>query len=717
MNGTEVVPDNGRLIRNLGMGANYLMSHILHFYHLLALDYVDVNGTGLIPKGFLAPNYDNNYYARGIDPVLQTTGLTAPAYSINAQDYSTLPAVTYRDTGGTNTVSPAPGLDWNPNSGAPNAKPPVFGDLTAYFAGQYVRALKFRRMAQQLGALFTGKMPQASSYTPGCVTTKAYDKNIGGDDAAVVQKVHELLYGGPGYAPQSEDGSASSGVLHPLNGLWIKVTNPHPESLLGFIGKPSNFWTWAATAGPNFAGYDPHHLPIWAKHGVPLATGAGWREFTGTYLFDAVAAAHVFPEYFWLGSGYGRFLAWGVFEGEDIMGFGDNRLITRGRTHIARNPNPFTPGGPSTPYTFNSYGADHLDVKEFTKHSLYNDVSLTKGRHPWQGKTSANENKGGAYTFAKAPRYKIAVSEGGDGDHYPYEVGPLARMLSNASLIGGGPATATQVSDVDAGTIGLYYPGILRDVDVVLGGVLGMTGGSIGVMPGYAGNPSASDSPGLRDGTNLTDHLVWAQTAISGSPVLYLPPNAVHIGAVTNAFGDNYFGDGVLDRVAARAMETYFVGMQMLDWFSQLDKNEPSNKELTFNWSNNPLKPKLKPQPKKAKGAGLTEAPRGALGHWIRIGKGNKLKKTNLKKWKKFRGMTANYQIITPTAWNISPKDHNDTPGPAEFAMIGTPVANDAEPIEVLRVIHSFDFCCACTVHVLNAKKEKVFEATIDPTF
>ena len=52
----EDVPANGVLLRNLAMASNYLMSHILHFYHLVALDYVDVNGTGLIPKGFLCPN-------------------------------------------------------------------------------------------------------------------------------------------------------------------------------------------------------------------------------------------------------------------------------------------------------------------------------------------------------------------------------------------------------------------------------------------------------------------------------------------------------------------------------------------------------------------------------------------------------------------------------------------------------------------------------------
>ena len=79
----DKIPDNGRIIRNLIQGAHVAQDHILHFYHLVALDYVNVNSTGLIPKGFLCPNYDSNYYARGIDPVLQTGGLGAPAYTVN----------------------------------------------------------------------------------------------------------------------------------------------------------------------------------------------------------------------------------------------------------------------------------------------------------------------------------------------------------------------------------------------------------------------------------------------------------------------------------------------------------------------------------------------------------------------------------------------------------------------------------------------------------
>jgi Ni,Fe-hydrogenase I large subunit len=155
-----------------------------------------------------------------------------------------------------------------------------------------------------------------------------------------------------------------------------------------------------------------------------------------------------------------------------------------------------------------------------------------------------------------------------------------------------------------------------------------------------------------------------------------------------------------------RALETYYVGMQMMGWFSNINPANPSNKELSFAWGT----ARTRKIPKnRAKGAGLTEAPRGALGHWIKIGKPNKSKA-----FKKFRGKVSGYQIITPTTWNINPKDHNDVPGPAEQAILGTPVVADAEPIEVLRVVHSFDFCCACTVHVFNAKKEKKFKGTLE---
>jgi hypothetical protein len=312
-------------------------------------------------------------------------------------------------------------------------------------------------------------------------------------------------------------------------------------------------------------------------------------------------------------------------------------------------------------------------------------------------KSGGSLSKPNAYTYAKAPRYDT-VGNGNPADFLPHEVGPYARLMSNAAYLTnpGGPAIAAEVLAVDAGAAGAYYPGMLNDVDKTLEGVLSISsilpGNGIGVLPGW--------------GTNLTGHLTFLQTAVPGSPVFYLPPSAVSPLAFSDGFGNDYYGDATLDRIACRALETYFVGAQMLDWFNQIDPSEPSNRTLKFDWGT----AVLHDQPKnKSKGAGLTEAPRGALGHWIKIGKPK-----SSAKYTAFKGKVSNYQIITPTTWNINPKDHLGNHGPAEFCMLGTPVVSDGEPIEVLRVVHSFDFCCACTVHVFNAKKEKKFEAMLE---
>jgi hydrogenase large subunit len=81
----------------------------------------------------------------------------------------------------------------------------------------------------------------------------------------------------------------------------------------------------------------------------------------------------------------------------------------------------------------------------------------------------------------------------------------------------------------------------------------------------------------------------------------------------------------------------------------------------------------------------MTEAARGALGHWITIDDKKKI---------------ARYQIVTPTAWNASPTDDLGQKGPMEAALVGTPVGDVANPVEILRVVHSLDPCLACAVHV-----------------
>ena len=90
--------------------------------------------------------------------------------------------------------------------------------------------------------------------------------------------------------------------------------------------------------------------------------------------------------------------------------------------------------------------------------------------------------------------------------------------------------------------------------------------------------------------------------------------------------------------------------------------------------------------PKEAKGAGFTEAPRGALGHWIKI------KDTKID----------NYQCVVPTTWNASPRDAKGQIGAYEASLMNTPLAKADEPLEILRTLHSFDPCLACATHVMS---------------
>ncbi len=94
--------------------------------------------------------------------------------------------------------------------------------------------------------------------------------------------------------------------------------------------------------------------------------------------------------------------------------------------------------------------------------------------------------------------------------------------------------------------------------------------------------------------------------------------------------------------------------------------------------------------PKEAKGMGWHDAPRGALSHYIVI------------KDKKI----ANYQMVVPSTWNLSPRDHKGIRGPVEEALVNTPVADSKQPLELLRTIHSFDPCMACGMHMIEIKEE-----------
>ena len=143
-----------------------------------------------------------------------------------------------------------------------------------------------------------------------------------------------------------------------------------------------------------------------------------------------------------------------------------------------------------------------------------------------------------------------------------------------------------------------------------------------------------------------------------------------------------------LGRVAARGIETQVLAEKMDDWVDALAANMASG-ELRIH-DNSKWEPST--WPADSTGSGLHEAPRGALSHWVHIQK----------------GLIANYQCVVPSTWNAGPRDAKGRRGPYEDALIGTPVANPQQPIEILRTVHSFDPCMACGVHVLDATRREL---------
>lgn len=122
----------------------------------------------------------------------------------------------------------------------------------------------------------------------------------------------------------------------------------------------------------------------------------------------------------------------------------------------------------------------------------------------------------------------------------------------------------------------------------------------------------------------------------------------------------------VLGRLAARALETKLLADATVTWADELIDLYKKGRFETY---------KPHDVPGDSKGIGMTEAPRGSLAHWVDT-KGGKVD---------------SYQIVAATTWNGSPRDAKGQRGPLEEALVGTPVADPAKPVEIMRVVHSFD--------------------------
>ncbi len=149
---------------------------------------------------------------------------------------------------------------------------------------------------------------------------------------------------------------------------------------------------------------------------------------------------------------------------------------------------------------------------------------------------------------------------------------------------------------------------------------------------------------------------------------------------------------GVVARHASRAIECLIVAEAMEKWIDELDAmiGKPGLKiHDTDHWD----------VPDSGKGAGFYDAPRGALGHWIVIE----------------NGKTKRYQAVVPSTWNASPRDEKGVRGQYEESLIGIPVPDPDNPLNIVRVIRSFDPCLACAIHMIDPNSNELKKFAIDP--
>jgi hydrogenase large subunit len=149
-----------------------------------------------------------------------------------------------------------------------------------------------------------------------------------------------------------------------------------------------------------------------------------------------------------------------------------------------------------------------------------------------------------------------------------------------------------------------------------------------------------------------------------------------------------------LGRTAARGIDCALSMIWLKEFNNQLIARVKTRETSTFNGE------KWEPRswPSEAEGVGLVDAPRGALAHYIKIK----------------NGTIDNYQLVVPTTWNGSPRDAKSMRSAFEESLIGTPVANLEQPVEIIRTLHSFDPCLACAVHLYDPQGKHLHQVSFE---
>ena len=577
------VPENAELIRNLMIGAQYVHDHVMHFYHLHALDWVDVTKalasdpvpakdlaakTALAAATFTLARKNNGDYYKTKYPLTSAGDAALKQHFIDVQKK----LQNLFDRGQL-------GLFANGYWGHQEYRLPAEGNLLA--VDHYLDALGWAREVVKLHTIFGGKDPHPNLVVGGvpCSVSSNYSRQV------------------------SEDAGGTS--LNKVNMAKVTALITTMKNFVDQVYVPDTILVASVYKTQGVFGKTGYYKG-WEKRG-----GTGWK-----YLC------------------YGEFPETGIRNKNDF-------LIPQGVLEGNLTIQPLDM-------------KNKLEINEYVAHSWYSYLNINNGNnaglHPDDGQTNLDyTNRGGpkpedpsnpnyhyalntstGYSWIKSPRWY----------NEPMEVGPLAHVVMMYAK-----AKTNPVTDVEKA------------------------------------HKQAKD---------LVD--------------------AVWVGQLKLSITDI---DSTLGRIAARTIETKVIADAMSRWHTRLLKNISVNNLATFVTDVDAIKqnPALTQNFKwkdpltwnfsgPLTGVGFTEAPRGALGHWLSIE----------------NGVIKNYQCIVASQWNAGPRDAAGTPGPYEKALENHTLADPTQPLEILRTIHSFDPCIGCAVHVTNPNGEELITVNVSTT-
>ena len=279
---------------------------------------------------------------------------------------------------------------------------------------------------------------------------------------------------------------------------------------------------------------------------------------------------------------------------------------------------------------------DPEQVQEFVAHAWYKYADDSKGLHPWDGVTEPDYRLG-----PKTKGTRTAIEQIDEEAKYSWVKSP--RWRGHAMEVG---PLARYI---------LGYAHALKD-------------------PGHAGAAA-----------------IKRQVDEAAQAINVDIPKA--LGLKPTGYTVKQLLPTTIGRTLARALESLLCAEMMQDDFNELMANIKAGDTSTANVE------KWDPAtwPKEAHGVGTVAAPRGALGHWIRIKDGK----------------IENYQCVVPSTWNAGPRDAQGQIGAFEASLMNTPMANPEQPVEILRTLHSFDPCMACSTHVMSPDGQELTKVTV----